>query len=148
MVVWSFVVIRGVQPVNTGFSYSSGGDIGVVTEKQMAQDMWEVLALQSSLLFVVCRAVCFAVCCVCCFAVCSTSSQHRKTHDADATHYQLFQKFFAKYPKYSKLPFHVPFSASLLKMLVNVIIDWLCSALLQITGESYAGHCKSLLFVV
>jgi carboxypeptidase C (cathepsin A) len=29
------------QPVNTGFSYSDFGDIGVVTEAEMAQDMWE-----------------------------------------------------------------------------------------------------------
>jgi hypothetical protein len=55
--------------VNTGYSYSDSGDIGVVSEAEMADNMYEFL-----------------------------------------------QKFLAKYPKYSQLPFFI-------------------------TGESYAGHC-------
>lgn len=33
------------QPVGTGFSYSSNGDVGVISEDEMAQDMYEFLQL-------------------------------------------------------------------------------------------------------
>lgn len=72
--------------MNTGFSYTTGADIGVVTEQQMAQDMWEVICVVLLFADRVCLFVCrcfktsskntrnICVCpsmCVSCSSVCS-----------------------------------------------------------------------------